>query len=225
MTNIYLNASTVSANKCVFVQSTERIIQRTISNQFIFYKAVNLITEERNFSVSSCELTFHLLQFMVHLNLRTDEEFDIFYETCHDILTNKTNNFKLNFRKCHYDSESEEITEANEKSIINRLSLVFTDHYYLAIIALLVSMLAPYFLLIPILELLKKSHHIEANMTESSNDTSNIEPDKDIAVLNNVEGDLIILANGISNAKNDLIISDLDDKTQDDLLDNTETKV
>jgi Leucine-rich repeat (LRR) protein len=70
---------------CYFINSIKRIIQRQISNKYIFYKSFNLITQspENGKNISNwCDLTFHFLQFKIHFNLLTDNDFELFVENC-----------------------------------------------------------------------------------------------------------------------------------------------
>ena len=102
--NIYANESLIIKNKCLFMHSIERPIQRDVSNgKLLFYKSLNLISTE-HLATSNlayfCELTFHFLQFNVHFNLKTDYDNDLFYERCKYILQNKTNSYFNNCMKC-----------------------------------------------------------------------------------------------------------------------------
>ena len=43
--NIYLNESVILFNKCLFMHSIERVVQRNVSNgKIVFYKSINVIT-------------------------------------------------------------------------------------------------------------------------------------------------------------------------------------
>ena len=53
-------------------------------------------TKNRN----GCEIVFHFLQFKIHLNILTDEEFEFFFKNCQEYLTGKTNGYKYFLKKC-----------------------------------------------------------------------------------------------------------------------------
>ncbi len=53
-----------------------------------------------DYDASKCELAFHLLQFKIHFNLKTDYENELFYEKCQDFLIKNSNSFYRNYEKC-----------------------------------------------------------------------------------------------------------------------------
>ena len=88
---------------CYFINSITRLIHRNISNKYIFYKSFNLITQspENGKNITNwCDLTFHFLQFKIHFNLLTDNDFELFVENCKEDLFRKNNGFINNYRKC-----------------------------------------------------------------------------------------------------------------------------
>ena len=157
LSNVYLNESAISANKCVFMHSIERLIQRQIMNKFVFYKSLNLLTVEQKVSIN-CELTFELLQFKIHFNLRTDEDYKSFFDKCQHSLILRENNYNHILKKCFSNLMLDvnvgfEIRSDNLG--MNRLLIILNDHYYLATIMFLLMILVPYWVLIVIFKLTK----------------------------------------------------------------------
>ena len=96
ISTIYLNESLIVDNQCVLARIQNKEIQRVISNKYIFYKSINLLTIDYLFNNSlkrKCELVFRFFQINVHLNLKTDENFDLFYRSCQSSLINRENNY------------------------------------------------------------------------------------------------------------------------------------
>ena len=86
------------------MQSTERLMQRNIANRYVFYKSLNVITPHHFIWTNltfECNLIFHFLQFKFHLNLKTDEENEFFYEKCQDYLINNETSFYSHLKKCN----------------------------------------------------------------------------------------------------------------------------
>ena len=63
-------------------QALKRHVQRNILNKFHFFKSLNLLGTELTVK---CEIQFFLLQFKIHFNLKTDNEYDLFYEKCKEL--------------------------------------------------------------------------------------------------------------------------------------------
>ena len=97
--NIYLNASLVIANKCLFMNTLERTVQRNVGGKYLFYKSLNLITEANE--LNSCALTFHFLQFRIHLNLKTDNENEVYFRKCGDSLISTNNSYLNHYFACY----------------------------------------------------------------------------------------------------------------------------
>ena len=95
----------------------ERDVQRNVSNKYIFYKSINLITNDFNLNDESfnmkCDLMFHLFQFKIHYNLKTDSENDLFFDLCQRVLIEKENNFNHNKRRCDLNFEFNERNNEN----------------------------------------------------------------------------------------------------------------
>jgi Leucine-rich repeat (LRR) protein len=104
LANIYLNESIIVKNVCLFIQIFERNVQRNISNKLIYYKSLNLILNKSDLLLSSssswCGITFHLLQFKIHLNLKTDYENELFYDKCKHYIIHPNNRYRFNYEKC-----------------------------------------------------------------------------------------------------------------------------
>ncbi len=156
ISKIYFNESIFIFNgskyTCFFINSMTRKIQRNIGNKYIFYKSLNLITPSPPFSVNKnwCEIIFHFLQFKIHFNRLTDDEFEFFFKNCQEYLTGKTNGYKYFLKKClnKFDLVTNENKEFNE-TITNQF---FTNFLYLIINIFLILIVA-----LPIL-LLSQSH-------------------------------------------------------------------
>ena len=109
ISNIFLNASifrTNSNNLCVLTRSFERIVARkikSIAKTFVFFKSINLIVSELSFVNNDieekfwCDLVIYFLQFNLHLNLKTDALFEVFYYSCRNKLIINTNKFTNNY--------------------------------------------------------------------------------------------------------------------------------
>ena len=77
ISNIYVNETVVTKHKCVFMHSITRQIQRNVADKLIFFKSFNLITQEYSSILTRYDLKCMLLQFKVHLNLKTDQDYEI----------------------------------------------------------------------------------------------------------------------------------------------------
>jgi Leucine-rich repeat (LRR) protein len=156
ISTIYLNASLVLKHKCIFMHHLQRDIKRNVANRYIFYKSINLITENEN-KEYKCDLTFHLYQFKIHLNLKTDQENDLFYTTCEETMVKKDNNFNHNLKKCLLDHKFKESDSGDDDSDRNKLNVnsvqkIFSDVWYWLVMIILFMLLGPYFILILIFE-------------------------------------------------------------------------
>jgi hypothetical protein len=151
ISSIVLNESLISKYKCLFMHNSQRDIQRNVSNKYIFYKSINLLT--LNFSFNElfdfkCDLMFHLFQFKIHFNLKSDYDNDLFYDLCQKILIKRENSFNHNKRKCFPKYEFNDKEEESEKDSHHRISKVFSDFFYLFSMALVLSLLGPAFYMI-----------------------------------------------------------------------------
>ena len=90
--NFYLNETMVQSYTCLFIKSIERDLKRNVGNRYLFYKSLT------NSLTKRIELTFHLFQFGIHLNLRTDYENEMFYDECQQFLITRSNSFRVNYK-------------------------------------------------------------------------------------------------------------------------------
>jgi Leucine-rich repeat (LRR) protein len=155
ISSIVLNDSLISKYKCLFMHNLERDIQRTISNKYVFYKSINLLT--LNFTINDslkdlkCDLMFHFFQFKIHFNLKSDYDNDFFYDSCQKILIKRNNNYNHTKRNCLANFEindKEEQSEIDSLSYSDRIIKVFSNIYYLLSMAVTLSLLIPSFYMI-----------------------------------------------------------------------------
>ena len=91
---IYLNESLIFEYQCLFMRIQDKVVQREIANKYLFYKSINLLTVDFSFNESlklKCNLVFRFFQLNVHLNLKSEESFELFLRTCQNLLINNTN--------------------------------------------------------------------------------------------------------------------------------------
>jgi Leucine-rich repeat (LRR) protein len=151
ISSIVLDEILISNYKCLFMHNLERDIKRTISNKYIFYKSINLITLNFSFNESlntKCDLIFHLYQSKIHFNLKTDYDNDLFYDSCKKILIKRNNNFNHNKRKCITNFEFSDKEEESEKDSLHPILKVLSNSYYLVSMSLVLSLLIPAFYII-----------------------------------------------------------------------------
>jgi insulin-like growth factor-binding protein complex acid labile subunit len=151
ISTIVLNEYLISNYKCLFVNNLQRDIQRHVSNKYIFYKSINLLTLDFSFreSLSSkCDLMFHLYQFKIHFNLKTDYDNDLFFDSCQKTLIKRENNYNHNKKKCSANFELNDKEETNEQVSLHRVFKVISNSYYLVSMSLVLSLLIPAFYMI-----------------------------------------------------------------------------
>ena len=143
LSNIFLNVSLVVANKCVFMRSIERKVQRNIFNRFVFFRSLNLITFESNFE-DECHLAFNLLQFKIHFNLRSDYQNELFYAKCQDRIVSDANTFDCVRSVCshQFDIASKE-GHYEERTQRRALASIFSDGVFFVTMALLLALHVP----------------------------------------------------------------------------------
>ena len=93
-------------------------------------------------------MVFHLFQFRIHFNLRTDYENEQFYEKCKYSLIKTQNSFKNNQMKCLDESKITNEIINSEKEENNRLINILTDFAFYLVMALILSLLGPVFLMV-----------------------------------------------------------------------------
>jgi hypothetical protein len=148
--NIRLSNSVATKYKCLFVNvANKRNFTRNIRNKFKFYKSLNLITNQSEEEGSECDLIFHLFQFRVHFNLRTDYENEQFYEKCKHSLIETRNSFANNQMKCLDGAKiTNEISLYSKSAANSRLLNILTDYVFYLVMALILSLLIPVFFLV-----------------------------------------------------------------------------
>jgi len=144
--NFYLNETMVQSYTCLLIKSIERDLKRNVGNRYRFYKSLNLLT---NSLTKQIDMTFHLFQFGLHLNLRTDYENEIFYDEFRQFLIKRSNSFRSNYEKCYLQNvntwsetniEFEEMFD--ERSNVLK---ILSNFYFYLIILLLMVMFVPLF--------------------------------------------------------------------------------
>jgi len=153
ISSIYLNERSIVKYKCLFMHEMERDVQRSVPNKYVYFKSINLISENDSFNdeaslKSKCDLVFHLFQFKLHFNLKTDNENDLFFDSCQKDLIVRENNFNHNRRKCvqTFLFNDKEVIEHDE--IVQPLLLILSNFYFLLTVAAFLSLLGPVFCLI-----------------------------------------------------------------------------
>jgi Leucine-rich repeat (LRR) protein len=151
ISSIVLDESLISNYKCLFVNNLQRDIQRHVSNKYTFYKSINLLSLDFIFNGSlkiQCDLMFHLYQFKIHFNLKTDYDNDLFFDSCQKILIKRENNYNHNKKKCFANFELNDKEETNEQVSLHRVLKVISNSYYLVSMSLVLSLLIPAFYMI-----------------------------------------------------------------------------
>jgi insulin-like growth factor-binding protein complex acid labile subunit len=146
ISNVYLDIRLIKQYKCFFMHSIERVIRRNVSNKYIFYKSINLLTLNSENDLD-CELTFQFLQFKIHLNLKSDFENDQFYEICKDYLIKESNNFNSSFKLC-FNSFLVEKKDLNYFQSMREFPIFITDYVFLLTLFLILSLCVPVTILI-----------------------------------------------------------------------------
>jgi hypothetical protein len=154
ISSIYLNESLIQKYKCLFMNDLERDVQRNVSNKFIFFKSINLISENVSFFKTKCDLMFHLFQFRIHFNLKTDNENDLFYESCQKVLIVRENNFNHTKSKCDQTFVFIDRENIEDVEFAHPIILMLSNFYFLLTMAAIISLLGPVFCLIVRYELL-----------------------------------------------------------------------
>ena len=134
--------------KCLFIRfATNRSFTTKGGYRYKFFKSINLLTNDvtREYDAFECELKFHLFQFRIHLDLRSDYENELFYEKCGGgevyNLIQKSNNYNHNYKKCfnEYSFQTDEV----EAKFTIKSNGIFTDYVFYLTVVLLLSILGP----------------------------------------------------------------------------------
>ena len=139
----------VSEFKCIFMHSLERTVQRNVDNKYVYYRSINLLTQNTNSyqEKNSCDLKLNLLQFKIHLNLKNDYEIEMFYEKCGDYLVKLENNFNHTKKQCFREFEFDN-KEIEENKNLNSIFKFVSNEYFLITLILLGSILVPAFIVV-----------------------------------------------------------------------------
>ncbi len=151
ISTIVLNEGLVSKYKCLFMHELQRDLQRRISNKYTFYKSINVISNNFSFDESlksKCDLVFHMFQFNVHYNLKTDFMNDLFFGSCQKALIEKGNTFQFNLKKCFKTFKIIDNEDSESVYNLHPILKVVTNFYYLLSMALILSLVVPVFCLI-----------------------------------------------------------------------------
>ena len=97
-----------------------------------------------------CEITFAFLQFRVHFNLKTDLENEAFYLRCKEYLSEQTNAFDRNLKKCfNVDSKFKEMPMPTDVFILkSSLVKMLSGFWFWVTVATLSVFLTPAFYII-----------------------------------------------------------------------------
>jgi len=97
---------------------------------------------------SRCDLMFHLFQFKIHFNLKTDDDNQLFYDSCQKMLIRRENNFNHTKKKCFSNFEFQDKEGAKVNDSLHPILKVLSNFYYLVSMALLLCLLLPTFYMI-----------------------------------------------------------------------------
>ena len=98
-----------------------------------------------------CDVTFNLLQFKIHLNLKTDQDYEAFYEKCKYTVLSKDNHFKSNLKEVCTVIVVHKSFDLEDNVVISGQKLflkVITNYIYLFSMGLLIIYLGHVFILI-----------------------------------------------------------------------------
>ncbi len=125
--NMHLNEILVIENQCMLILfKNEFKSERNVEDKYSFYRSLNLLTPNLNYDKNQtflCDLTFRLLQYRIHFNLKSDYENELYYEKCKYFIIRKSNRFSKSKRDCfngtsetnfddiHINNSDESITE------------------------------------------------------------------------------------------------------------------
>ena len=61
-------------NVCLFMHSIENETKQKIENKKVYYRSINVIIPGLSLEKNLCAMIFNLLQFKIHINLKSDGE-------------------------------------------------------------------------------------------------------------------------------------------------------
>ena len=97
---------------------------------------------------------FHLFQFRIHFNLKTDYENDLFCESCQKVLIERENNFNHTKSKCDQTFLFIDREDIENVGFVHPFLLMLSNFYFILIMVAILSLLGPVFCLIVRYELL-----------------------------------------------------------------------
>ena len=107
--NIYVSLADVSYmnNKCFLVYSLQRFKIREVNEHFVYYSSVNLITDLPSvYDRYLCGLVFEFIQYDIHFNLKSEEQYAKFYDDCYEFLMANLSRYKLDMFDCIYATKN-----------------------------------------------------------------------------------------------------------------------
>jgi Leucine-rich repeat (LRR) protein len=149
--NMRLNELLITEDQCMLIKfKNEFKAERSVENRYLFYRSLNLISPNFNYEKNQtflCDLTFKLLQFRIHFNLKSDYENELFYEKCKYFIIKKSNRFSKSKKDCFNGSSEISFDDMNinnsDKNIIEK---VMSNLYYLGTMFALLLLLMPGFI-------------------------------------------------------------------------------
>ena len=147
ISNVFLDHALIKQHKCFFMHSIERTVRRNVSNKYLFFKSMNLITTQLIVTEMWCDLVFDLFQNKIHFNLKADYEVELFYETCKRSLIKRTNSFRNNFWKC-FNSQVNDNNDSHDQIFvlhqnISNIRNILSNLAYLLTMGALITLLTP----------------------------------------------------------------------------------
>jgi Leucine-rich repeat (LRR) protein len=224
ISTIVLNERSIVEYQCLLVKIQDKKVQRSISNKYVFYKSINLLTTPNNTTNISlkCDLVFRFFQFNVHLNLKTDEMFDFFYSSCQASLTQRETNYKhtqKHLRTCDFgDIELYSYADTSDKEKMHGTAeneIFFDPLFWLSLISLLILLVPAFYLIIRYdmfanlckdsssnIELMLKE--LELSIFKSRNEFNKLLKN-DLKLKNDYQKSTSILGRVIAEKENDLL--------------------
>jgi hypothetical protein len=151
--DLSLNENILEIYACMLMRSMleQREVKRRVSGgiEYNFYKSLNVLTFDES-DVRKCELTFELLQFRIHLNLKFDFQNEMFYEECLKIFVKKSNSYQANYRKCFLNQTLDKEVDENDwvEDEGGNFVKILSNFYFYLIVALLLCVLSPIFAIV-----------------------------------------------------------------------------
>jgi Leucine-rich repeat (LRR) protein len=111
LSNIHMTESIIKENECLVIRLFKReMVKKSFlhENEYIltnrsvfrlYYRSINILTNE-SLIKRECDIGLFFLQFIVHLDLKTDNQMENFYFQCGKNLINQKNYYSANKLKC-----------------------------------------------------------------------------------------------------------------------------